>query len=219
MVSISYLAFSYNSSIETITISEGVEYISVEAIFGCDALITINLPKTCEIGGGAFVNECPKVATINLPADHPSLKLVDGVLYTKDNVLYSKYGRLTWYSPLKEDKIFYVPDGIKTIEDEVFADAYNLEEVHIPESVTLIERGVFWDCCNLKKIYMPYSIKQIGEYCLANVWGVTVYGYENTPVQTFCETGTDGSVGCTFQSMGRYEEVTIKKNETQTLVA
>lgn len=50
---------------------------------------------------------------------------------------------LSIYGYINKGRFVHIPEGIKTIEREVFKDAMNLEEVHIPESVEYIGERAF----------------------------------------------------------------------------
>lgn len=56
-----------------------------------------------------------------------------------------------------------IPEGVTSIEDQLFEYCSNLTSVTIPKSVTTIGDFAFSECVSLKKIDMPEGLTHIGE--------------------------------------------------------
>lgn len=56
-----------------------------------------------------------------------------------------------------------IPNSVKEIATEAFADNEKLTSVTIPESVTKIENSAFLNCTALKSLTIPDSVKEIGK--------------------------------------------------------
>ena len=85
-----------NDTMETLTISEGIE--SIEHLFlgVCTKLKSVSLPSTAGFssansgmfqGGGGLIDHCDALETISVSEDNPYLCVVDNVLYNKHHLL------------------------------------------------------------------------------------------------------------------------------------
>lgn len=61
-----------------------------------------------------------------------------------------------------------LPDTIRTISEQAFADCEMLSEINIPESVTTIGRGAFSNCISLTSLTIPESVTSTDEEMLTN---------------------------------------------------
>lgn len=61
-----------------------------------------------------------------------------------------------------------VPDTVKKIGEEAFADNTNVNTVKIPKGVETIAYGAFSYCTQLKKVSLPDTIVTIGNAAFAN---------------------------------------------------
>ena len=66
-----------------------------------------------------------------------------------------------------------LPNGITTIDKNVFSTYPNLQTVVIPESVTSICNGAFFSCSKLTSITIPEGVTSIGERAFHNCYGLT----------------------------------------------
>lgn len=108
---------------------------------------------------------------------------------------------LVAYPPLKEDKIYTIPDETVTVGDEAFCVAMNLEEVVFPDSLKRVENNAFAGCLNLKKI----PIEQL-EYAGDGAFDLTAV--EELTVTKKIETGEENS---TFSGMIKLKTLTIEE--------
>ena len=92
---------------------------------------------------------------IKISENHPTLALIDGVLFDKRDM------RLIYYPSSKADTTYAIPQGIREIDAYAFFCCTALEEIEIPSSVTTIGEGAFFGCSNLKSITIPSSVAQI----------------------------------------------------------
>ena len=70
--------------------------------------------------------------TIEVSPDHPTLALIDGVLFDK------REKKLLWYPAGREEPSYEIPQGITAIADGAFGSCEYLERISIPDSVTSI---------------------------------------------------------------------------------
>ena len=186
-----------------------IESIGVGAFYDCKALTSVTLPASVkEIGDEAFLN-CSGVKAINLPAsleklgscafsmtsisdltidsNNANFKLVDGVLYSKDNsLLYlvqmkglksvnvaSKCiginGGAFWGSEVEKVTL---PKGILAIDDYAFCQSA-LKEINFPSSLIFIgEQG--FAATNLSgELRLPVNMSIVSDGAFAGNNGIT----------------------------------------------
>jgi hypothetical protein len=165
VVSISPGAFSYNTTIISVTLPESVEIIGEMAFDGCTSLKTVNLGnKVWSIGPDAF-NETLWENS-----------LTDEFVILGDSLLFKYNGA---------DSNVTIPDNIKhigpaffnnqnianvTIGDNVYtlgSGAFlfsSVSSVSIGENIVLIDTYAFQGCQNLRDINIPNSVKTISHF-------------------------------------------------------
>ncbi len=171
-------AFENATTLETVTIAYGPDYIGISAFCGCSNLKYIELPASLTyLGGGAF-QDCHALKSIEIP------KGIDTILpYTFQNC-----------ESLQEVEI---PVSVSVISNEAFYGCSSLEKVTIPSSVKRIDRLAFYQCNSLKSVTIPKSVttidsKAFGYFTDDNnnsikVADFTIYGYKNTAAYTYAQ--------------------------------
>lgn len=212
-------AFAGNLYLQEVILPDSIKIIGYWAFAGCQSLEKINIPENCQhIGQYAF--QLTKISEIHLPASTqfvppalpPMLRTItvdeeNPYYYAVDNVLFSRSGSLDYYSPLKPDETYTVPEGITSIATMAFARSDNLKKVILPEGITRIERyaffesglyeiaipetvtalepGTFFSCNSLAKLVIPASVTTFGASLLSNVEGTVIYGEEGSAAQSW----------------------------------
>lgn len=97
------------------------------------------------------------ITEIEISANHPTLKVVNGIIYSKDGK------SIISASPALVSDRFIVPDGVETIGVEAFSGCTSLIEIVLPASVAEIGHGAFHSCKQLQKINLPNGLKEISE--------------------------------------------------------
>ena len=134
-------AFSNCSSIKTVVLPEVIKKIGTDAFLSCENLETVVLPEgLTTIGDQAFAF-CTSLAEIDLP---------DSLTDLGGNVFNS--------CPLVEIRI---PNGISTVEYNVFYRCDNLKKVELPQSIRVIEGYAFYKCQSLESIVIPEGTEKI----------------------------------------------------------
>ena len=72
-------------------------------------------------------------------------------------------GKLKKYIPEGEDELI-IPEGVKSIGANVFANCDNIRTVHFAETLTEIGQRSFAKCHNLETIELPPSVRRIANY-------------------------------------------------------
>ena len=172
-------AFAFCTALTSICIPNSVTSISDSMFFDCVALTSVTLPDSVTSIGFQVFSYCSNLTSLKIPdsvtnidanpfygcdqlvlslsPDHPTLKVVDGVLFSKPD------NRLIYY-PNTKRKSYVVPEGTQTIGSHAFAKCDALTRVTLPDSVTSIECDAFWNCPALTSINIPEGVTAIEDY-------------------------------------------------------
>ena len=146
-------AFQDCSALCEINIPDSVTSIGPLAFQGCSSLPPITLGKqVTDIGGGAFAGTGCR---LTVPDDHPTLRLEDGILYSKD------HSELISCVSVPDGPCVVAP-GTSIIRQGAFYGCKNLTEIRLPEGLETIPENAFRFCTGLKHVELPDSLKRIG---------------------------------------------------------
>lgn len=137
--------FSNCPNIETLTFTDGVDYIApLFSKTDSVGIQTLNLPAHVKwIGDGAFRN-FTRIKTVILPR----MEMCGNGLFRRCTAL----------------ETVNLPDGLTQLGDSTFMDCKSLKEVIIPSSLTAIGTAVFHGCSKLTTINLE-NVESIGNYC------------------------------------------------------
>lgn len=169
-------AFAFCTALTSLHIPNGITSISDSMLYNCVALTSVTLPDSVTSIGSQVFSYCYSLTSLKIPdsvtnmdanpfygcdqlvlslsPDHPTLKVVDGVLFSKPD------NRLIYYPNIKKES-YVVPEGTQTIGAFAFTECDALTHVTLPDSVTSIECDAFWDCPALTDINIPEGITAI----------------------------------------------------------
>lgn len=173
--------FSQNDNIESITFSEGINYIEGETIIQCNGLKQINFPASMMVnyekygdpalgGYSAVPAYCNNIETLTVASgDNAKMKVVDGILYSAD-------GTGLIMCPPKYDKTkVTIPNGVTTIAPSAFYGCVNIKEVVMPDTVKYIGYWSFCTAFNLEKINISKDCRIIGQFAFASTNLTEIY--------------------------------------------
>ena len=122
----------------------------------------LNGMKVTDVAENAFLL-CLNNSSFVVSPDHPTLAVIDGVLFSKPDK------RLISYPKAKEGDTYAIPQGIEIIGYQAFSYCTSLSNIAIPDSVTSIGDNAFTMCSSLTSISIPNSVTSIGNeafsYC------------------------------------------------------
>ena len=145
---------------KTLVFPEGFETFSDFAFVNCD-IDRLSLPST--LHGLSFMNfDGCGIGAFDISPEHPTLKTVDGVLYTKD------MKTLLMYPNGKKDPHFVVPQGVERIQAYAFYDNSFISSVSLPLGLKTIGEGAFGSCGRLTAVSVPLTVDNVEDYAFAN---------------------------------------------------
>lgn len=152
-------AFYEVKALTSIILPPNLESIGERAFYGCKNLKKLSIPRLVNFGQYQFyidINNGNFTAFEVVPA-HASLKSVDGILYNKSGtaLLSCPQG--------KSIDVFYVPTGVKRIEQKAFENS-GLTKVVLNEGLTTIGEAAFLGCSDLIELNLPGSLQSIDDH-------------------------------------------------------
>ena len=127
---------------------------------------TLNGMKVTDVAENAFLH-CWNNSSFVVSPDHPTLAVIDGVLFSKPDK------RLISYPMAKEGDTYAIPQGIEVIEEFAFFSCTSLTSISIPNSVTSIGESAFHSCSSLASISIPESVTSIGTWAFFDCSSLT----------------------------------------------
>lgn len=135
-------AFSGNSYLKEITISNSVAEIGSYAFAGLTSLVEITLPDSViTIKDNAFYN-CYLLNSVNIGSNVKTIG---------DNAFF----RCTSLRSI------VLPDSVKKLGDNIFQNCTSLKEIVMPKGITYIPSGMFSGCSSLTSFVVPDKVKYI----------------------------------------------------------
>ena len=158
-------AFNECRSLTFINIPSSVTSIGEYAFRGCSALTSINIPSSVtSIETGAF-NECSSLPSINIPSSVTSIGwyAFDGCSSLPSiNIPPSVTSIGTRAFAGCGFTSINIPSSVTSIGYAAFYGCISLPSINIPSSVTSIEHLAFNGCSSLPSINIPSSVTSIG---------------------------------------------------------
>lgn len=157
-----YSYLSGKTSIEKITIKEGVTSIGDNAFKGCSGLNSVTIPESVTSIGNNSFSGCTGLAYVNIPNSVVSIGenafyQTQWLNFFDDGLIYSNNWLICIKGNLPSENII-IPEGTKGIASGAFGGCIELNSVTIPSSVFYLGDGIFSNCVNLTSVSMPISL-------------------------------------------------------------
>ena len=181
--SVEYLsigAFNNCSSLENVTIGEGMVIIDESVFAGCDTLSNVYYcgseaeKNDISIGGNntSFINATWHYTKIILDSGTCGENVTwelgeDGILtISGDGAMadYLSFSRVPWDDSRSKIKTVVIKDGVTSIGRSAFNNCEFLTSITIPESVTNFGDYAFYACESLTSITIPDGVTSIGYF-------------------------------------------------------
>lgn len=101
-------------------------------------------------------SECESLAEINVAEGNKNFKGVDGVLFNADGT------RLVQYPVAREGIEYEVPEGVETIGDASFNQAYFLTDLVFPSTLRLVEELAFYGVRSIRSVTCMATVPPTG---------------------------------------------------------
>ena len=181
---INYEAFKNCTSLRELKIANTVTTVGIYAFYGCNLLETITIPDSVQsIGNYAFANNTSlKSVKIGSGCKSIGLGVFDGdnalesFTVSENNSAYSIYDGILMnkektriiFFPKSKSGTYTIPNSVKAIQAETFADCTKLTGIVIGDGVTSIGNKAFSGCISLKKVTFGKKIVSIGDSAFEN---------------------------------------------------
>ena len=171
---ISSNAFAGCTTIEKLTVSEGVQYIPDGAFSECTGLKEVVLPDGLSLGKGVF-NGCGRLERVTLPSDLLNIpaELFQGCFNLWDVVL---------------------PKGLLSIGASAFDRCGSIHSITFPSSLLAIDTGAFWDCTGLKDMRFLGNAPTIAHNAFDRVTAYALYPAGNATWDSFVKGDYAGTI-------------------------
>jgi len=165
-------AFSFCSSLQTVTIPNSVVSIGYRAFEQCKSLQSVIIPNSVTSIGPASFFVCGSLQSVIIPNSVTSIK--EGTFWgcgtlqsvTIPNSVTSIERSV--FSLCKALQTVVIPNRVTGIEKYTFYKCESLQSVTIPNMVTIIGDNAFLECKSLKTIVIPDSVISIGDNAFSN---------------------------------------------------
>lgn len=139
-------AFTHCHLMKSITFPDSVTTLVAGTFAHCTGLTTMRIPNTLVSLEDNPFPACSKLNAFEVSPDHPTLTVIDGVLFDK------AAETLICYPAGRAAESYTIPGSVKAIGVEAFSGGGALTSIIIPDSVTRVGVNPFLKCGELSAI-------------------------------------------------------------------
>lgn len=139
-------AFSDCTSLKEVQIGNSVSSIKGSAFFGCTSLTSVFIPASVHTIGNNVFTRCTALSSIEVDENNEAYASQDGALFNKEKTT------LIYCPSALKNKDFTIPDGVIKIEKVALSESKNLNSLYIPASLETIKSSGIENCTNLVSI-------------------------------------------------------------------
>ena len=184
-------AFYGCSTLESVTLPDGLKYIGRHAFSGCEKLRKLDIPDTVETIGANALSACVALEELHLP--EKLREIPEGLCYTCALL-----------------KTVNLPDTVTKIGDEAFYCCYQLQDTPMPANLTELGNYAFAFCTGFTELDLPAGVRKLSGGTFCGCEGIT----EFTVPQQMEDLGSLAFMGCTNLSAYTVEEGNLKYTAT-----
>lgn len=183
----------------------GKNFMYYNQSYGNNYVEQLSIPSTVKsISDFAFA-DAPKLLNIKVDSKNTSYTDINGVLFNKNKTNLIAY-------PNGRTGDYVLPRDTKSINSYSFYYSKNLTSVTAPKGLTTIGEGAFGECKSLNRVILSNTVTSISSFAFYNTKNdievlipsknitlsdnilnsnsAKIYGYANTPVQTYANTNS-----------------------------
>ena len=156
----------YYGTAKNLRIPETIEGLVVsklgdQAFLFSHSLTSVTIPDSItQMGDNPFL-VCMSLTEFIVSPDHPTLAVIDNVLFDK-----VKKELISYPAGNRSSMLYVIPEGIRSVGNRAF-DRCNVKNVVLPNTLTSIGNYAF-SMCLLESITIPNGVEHIGEYAFAS---------------------------------------------------
>lgn len=193
---------AFNNTAITQVNSEVLVYIGRFAFYGCENLVSVDIPNCTTVEMGAFQN-CQALESINIP----KITVINDETFSNTYKLSEfDFGNITSIGTyaFKSSGIESVnAPNVTSIGYQAFYNATSLKEVTFGDGLTSIDCGAFTNCTEAEFSAIPDSVTVVGEWAFKNS-GIR---------QVHMKAGTSYGIGA-FSNCARLTDLTLDEGVT-----
>ena len=203
-ITIAAFSLSYNATLSNVIIPDSVERIGDNAFLRCDTLTNVFIPSSVAFISHTAFNNCANLNSFTVDENSNYFASVDGVLFDKSFTVLVRYpcGKndlmyqvpvgtktLSSYSFQKCEQLFLVslPDTVEFIDNYAFSGCSMLLEIDLPDSLQSIGKGAFRYCESLMSVVIPSKVSVVNEYTFAQCYSLhrVVFGQSVNRIESY----------------------------------
>ena len=167
-------AFLRCTSLEAIAIPSGVTTIGDYMFRQCYSLKSVIIPQSVTAIGRETFYECPSLMSITFEGE--VVGRIDCNLFIINNHTLVRFVvpssecsiNNTPFTEYDNIEEFVIPPSVTEIGEDAFRNCSSLKSIVIPLSVNTIGKEVFTECSSLESIVIPSSVTEIGDEAFNN---------------------------------------------------